>query len=206
MQQNDVSGNVLRQRGYQAPGCGTRATNGHCNNAMGPFLSFAIILFYDVLKSLVDSRPFAGSEAVVTALSDEFPVIGRNREIFVACLFAFDFLVGLACCTQGGYYVFQVFETYAAGISILFAVFCEAIAIAYIYGIPRLFEDVKEMIGFSPGIYWRTSIKYFGPFFIGRIRYLCIPWRDQQVTTSNGVTVDSDQVKLNSPIGNAHQK
>ncbi|KAB7493664.1 hypothetical protein Anas_10641, partial [Armadillidium nasatum] len=72
-------------------------------------------------------------------------------------------------------------------------------------GIPRLFEDVKEMIGFSPGIYWRTSIKYFGPFFIGRIRYLCIPWRDQQVTTSNGVTVDSDQVKLNSPIGNAHQ-
>ncbi|KAL7640387.1 UNVERIFIED_CONTAM: hypothetical protein RMT77_008660 [Armadillidium vulgare] len=227
-----------------------------------PWSSFFAIIFFMMLLTLGLDSSFAGSEAVVTALSDEFPVIGRNREIFVACLFAFDFLVGLACCTQGGYYVFQVFETYAAGISILFAVFCEAIAIAYIYGIPRLFEDVKEMIGFSPGIYWRTSIKYFGPFFIGfiiinglvshkplssidsekfpwwtdwlgwtmagssmllipgvaiykicttkgtfteRIRYLCIPWRDQQVTTSNGVTVDSDQVKLNSPIGNAHQ-
>jgi hypothetical protein len=43
---------------------------------------------------------FGGSEAIITALSDEYPVIGKNREIFVACLFTLYFLVGLASCSQ----------------------------------------------------------------------------------------------------------
>lgn len=43
---------------------------------------------------------FGGSEAIITALSDEFPMIGNNREIFVACLFTLYFLVGLASCSQ----------------------------------------------------------------------------------------------------------
>lgn len=43
---------------------------------------------------------FGGSEAIITALSDEFPIIGKNREIFVACLFTLYFVVGLASCSQ----------------------------------------------------------------------------------------------------------
>lgn len=43
---------------------------------------------------------FGGSEAIITALSDEFPVIGRHREIFVLCLFSLYFIVGLASCSQ----------------------------------------------------------------------------------------------------------
>ena len=43
---------------------------------------------------------FGGSEAIITALSDEYPIIGKNREIFVACLFTLYFLVGLASCAQ----------------------------------------------------------------------------------------------------------
>jgi solute carrier family 6 dopamine transporter-like protein 3 len=43
---------------------------------------------------------FGGSEAIITALSDEYPVIGKNREVFVACLFTLYFVVGLASCSQ----------------------------------------------------------------------------------------------------------
>ena len=45
---------------------------------------------------------FGGSEAIITALSDEFKWIKKHREIFVGILFAFYFLIGLASCTQVG--------------------------------------------------------------------------------------------------------
>src|SRR6266571_4746782 len=77
---------------------------------------------------------FGGSEAIITALSDEFPVIGAHREIFVLCLFSLYFVVGLASCTQGGFYFFNLLERYAAGYSILVAVLFEAIAVSWIYG------------------------------------------------------------------------
>ena len=43
---------------------------------------------------------FGGSEAIITAISDEFPIIKRHRQIAVACLFSFYFLIGLGSCTQ----------------------------------------------------------------------------------------------------------
>nr|XP_053626494.1 sodium-dependent dopamine transporter-like [Cherax quadricarinatus] len=134
-----------------------------------PGSTFWAIIFFMMLLTLGLDSSFGGSEAVITALSDEFPIIGRNRKVFVAVLFSVDFFVGLACCTQGGFFVFSVLDRYAAGYSILFAVFCEAIAVSWIYGIERLQEDIREMIGFAPGIYWRTCLKFFAPAFIGII-------------------------------------
>lgn len=134
-----------------------------------PGSTFWAIIFFMMLLTLGLDSSFGGSEAVITALSDEFPIIGRNRKVFVAILFSVDFIVGLACCTQGGFYVFTVLDRYAAGYSILFAVFCEAIAVSWIYGIDRLRDDIREMIGFAPGVYWRTCLKFFAPAFIGVI-------------------------------------
>lgn len=109
---------------------------------------------------------FGGSEAIITALSDEFPKIGRNREIFVACLFSLYFVVGLASCTQGGFYFFQLLDRYAAGYSILIAVLFETIAVSWIYGTNRFCEDIRDMIGFAPGIYWRVCWKFLAPLFL----------------------------------------
>lgn len=55
---------------------------------------FVFFFFY-----LCDEQ-FGGSEAIITALSDEYPIIGRHREIFVGCLFSVYFVVGLASCSQ----------------------------------------------------------------------------------------------------------
>ncbi|XP_024940395.1 sodium-dependent dopamine transporter isoform X3 [Cephus cinctus] len=116
--------------------------------------------------SAITKAEFGGSEAIITALSDEFPVIGKNREIFVACLFSLYFLVGLASCSQGGFYFFHLLDRYAAGYSMLFAVLAEAIAVSWIYGADRFCADIKDMIGFSPGVYWRVCWKFVAPIFI----------------------------------------
>ena len=65
-----------------------------------PGAPFFSVLFFLMLLTLGLDSSFGGSEAIITALSDEYPIIKRNREIFVACLFSLYFLVGLASCTQ----------------------------------------------------------------------------------------------------------
>ncbi|CAH1378553.1 hypothetical protein MTP99_002379 [Tenebrio molitor] len=127
---------------------------------------FWALIFFMMLLTLGLDSSFGGSEAIITALSDEFPKIGRHREIFVACLFSLYFLVGLASCSQGGFYFFHLLDRYAAGYSMLLAVFFEAIAVSWIYGTQRFCDDIKDMIGFAPGYYWRFCWKFAAPVFL----------------------------------------
>ncbi|XP_018568681.1 sodium-dependent dopamine transporter [Anoplophora glabripennis] len=127
---------------------------------------FWALIFFMMLLTLGLDSSFGGSEAIITALSDEFPKIGRHREIFVACLFSLYFMVGLASCSQGGFYFFHLLDRYAAGYSMLFAVFFEAIAVSWIYGTQRFCDDIQDMIGFSPGYYWRFCWKFAAPVFL----------------------------------------
>ncbi|CAG9114764.1 hypothetical protein JYU34_007647 [Plutella xylostella] len=131
-----------------------------------PGSTFWALIFFMMLLTLGLDSSFGGSEAIITALSDEYPPIGRHREIFVACLFTLYFFVGLASCTKGGFYFFQLLDRYAAGYSILVAVFFEAIAVSWIYGTERFCEDIRDMIGFRPGLYWRVCWRYVAPIFL----------------------------------------
>ncbi|KAL1490958.1 hypothetical protein ABEB36_011627 [Hypothenemus hampei] len=127
---------------------------------------FWALIFFMMLLTLGLDSSFGGSEAIITALSDEFPKIGRNREVFVAGLFSIYFCVGLASCSQGGFYFFQLLDRYAAGYSMLFAVFFETVVVSWIYGTQRFCDDIEDMIGFAPGIYWRFCWKFAAPVFL----------------------------------------
>lgn len=48
----------------------------------------------------------------------------------------------------------------------LFAVLAEAIAVSWIYGVEKFCADIKDMIGFTPGLYWRVCWKFVAPIFI----------------------------------------
>ncbi|XP_049762925.1 sodium-dependent dopamine transporter isoform X1 [Schistocerca cancellata] len=127
---------------------------------------FWALIFFMMLLTLGLDSSFGGSEAIITALSDEFPLIGNHRAIFVACLFTLYFIVGLASCSQGGFYFFHLLDRYAAGYSMLFAVLFESIAVSWIYGTQRFCDDIRDMIGFSPGHYWRICWRFMAPVFL----------------------------------------
>ncbi|KAH8234150.1 hypothetical protein KR038_002219 [Drosophila bunnanda] len=131
-----------------------------------PASTFWALIFFMMLLTLGLDSSFGGSEAIITALSDEFPKIRKNRELFVAGLFSLYFVVGLASCTQGGFYFFHLLDRYAAGYSILVAVFFEAIAVSWIYGTNRFSEDIRDMIGFPPGRYWQVCWRFVAPIFL----------------------------------------
>ncbi|UYV74515.1 DAT [Cordylochernes scorpioides] len=131
-----------------------------------PWPSFFSVIFFLMLLTLGLDSSFGGSQAIITALSDEYPILERKREWFVAGLFTLNFVVGLSSCTQGGAYVVQLLDKYAAGYSILFAVFFEAIAISWIYGIRRFSSNVQEMLGFEVGLWWKFCWAAIAPCFI----------------------------------------
>ncbi|KAG1672550.1 Sodium-dependent dopamine transporter [Nymphon striatum] len=131
-----------------------------------PGATFWAIIFFLMLITLGLDSSFGGSEAIVTALTDEFPIIGRNREIFMALLFTFYYIIGIFSCTQGGAYVIHLLDTFAANYSILIAVTTEAIAVSWIYGINRFCGDIKEMLGFEVGLYWKVCWVAVAPAFL----------------------------------------
>ncbi|WKX98556.1 hypothetical protein Q1695_013887 [Nippostrongylus brasiliensis] len=124
------------------------------------------VLFFLMLITLGLDSSFGGSEAIITALSDEFPLIKRNREVFIACLFSFYMLIGFSICTNGGILIMEWLIVYGTTWGLLIAVFCEVMVVAYIYGIKQFVRDLKEMLGFEPGLYWRICWMILAPVFL----------------------------------------
>ncbi|XP_046366329.2 sodium-dependent dopamine transporter-like [Haliotis rufescens] len=131
-----------------------------------PWSSFWAVIFFLMLLTLGLDSSFGGSEAILTAVGDEFPILKRHRELFVGGLFTLYFFVGLASCAKGGAYVVTLFDKFAAGYSILFAVFFETLAVSWAYGVDRFSEDICVMVGHRPGPYWWIVWKYIAPVFL----------------------------------------
>lgn len=65
---------------------------------------------------------------------------------------------------QGGMYVFQIFDFYAAsGMVLLCICFFESICIAYVYGVDKFYNDITKMVGFRLTPWFKYCWKYFTP-------------------------------------------
>uniref|UniRef100_A0A8C0HCA5 Transporter n=1 Tax=Chelonoidis abingdonii TaxID=106734 RepID=A0A8C0HCA5_CHEAB len=130
---------------------------------------FAIIFFLMMITLGLDST-FGGLEAVITAVMDEYPhILAKQRELFVLGLITICFLGSLTTLTHGGAYVVKLLEEFGAGCSILAVVLLEAIAVSWFYGIQRFCDDVKAMLGFTPGIFWKVCWVAISPAFLAFI-------------------------------------
>ncbi|KAH6928218.1 hypothetical protein HPB50_012594 [Hyalomma asiaticum] len=122
------------------------------------------ILFFVMLLFLGINSQFCPSEAIVSALIDQWPRLVTRRRIITLCLVVFQFLLGLPMTTEGGMYIFQLMDYYAvSGITLLFIVFFQAVALAWIYGTRNLSDNIKEMIGRRPILLLRLGWKVFIP-------------------------------------------
>uniref|UniRef100_A0A8C6TI36 Transporter n=1 Tax=Neogobius melanostomus TaxID=47308 RepID=A0A8C6TI36_9GOBI len=131
-----------------------------------PGSTFWAIVFFIMLLTLGIDSSMGGMEAVITGLSDDFKFLKRNRKAFTFATAFGTFLVALCCVTNGGIYVLTLLDKYAAGTSILFAVLIEAIGVSWFYGVDRFSDDIEQMMGFRPGLYWRLCWKYVSPIFL----------------------------------------
>uniref|UniRef100_A0A8C4Y484 Transporter n=1 Tax=Gopherus evgoodei TaxID=1825980 RepID=A0A8C4Y484_9SAUR len=128
--------------------------------------TFWAVVFFIMLLTLGIDSSMGGMEAVITGLADDFQILKRHRKLFTLCVSFGTFLAALFCITNGGIYILTLLDTFAAGTSILFAVLMEAIGVSWFYGVDRFSEDIQQMMGFKPGLYWRLCWKFVSPAFL----------------------------------------
>uniref|UniRef100_A0A8C1DKR3 Transporter n=1 Tax=Cyprinus carpio carpio TaxID=630221 RepID=A0A8C1DKR3_CYPCA len=127
---------------------------------------FAIIFFAMMITLGLDST-FGGLEAIITAVMDEYPdTLSHRRELFVLGLVVVCFLGSLSTLTTGGAYVVKLLEEFGVGSSIIAIVFLEATAVSWFYGINRFSNDIKSMLGYTPGLFWRVCWVAISPAFL----------------------------------------
>uniref|UniRef100_A0A671QKY2 Transporter n=1 Tax=Sinocyclocheilus anshuiensis TaxID=1608454 RepID=A0A671QKY2_9TELE len=111
-------------------------------------------LFFVMLLLLGLDSQFVGVEGFVTGILDLFPgkyYMRYQREIAVAICCLLCFIIDLSMVTQGGMYVFQLFDYYSAsGMTLLWQAFWECVVVAWVYGADRFMDDIARMIGYRP--------------------------------------------------------
>ncbi|XP_072136306.1 sodium- and chloride-dependent creatine transporter 1-like isoform X2 [Mobula birostris] len=114
---------------------------------------WAALFFFMLLVLGLDSQ-FVGVEGFITGLMDLLPAsmagtIRRELVVAICCLICF--LIDLSMVTNGGMYIFQLFDYYSAsGITLLWQAFWECVVVAWVYGAERFIGDITRMIGYRP--------------------------------------------------------
>lgn len=125
-------------------------------------------LFFVMLLTLGIDSQFCGVESLMTGLVDNWPEMLRpHRKKFTLAMTVFMFLLGLPMITEGGIYVFQLMDFYAAsGMSLLWCVFFQTVAICWVFGAKRLYNCIEQMIGYRVNWYWYICWCFLAPAFM----------------------------------------
>ncbi|KAK6624051.1 hypothetical protein RUM44_010909 [Polyplax serrata] len=130
-----------------------------------PAAQFFCVLFYLMLINLGMSSITGIIETVSSAVYDIWPGTRRYKYIVNFAVLASCFLIGLPITCRGGLNVYDAFDIYSAGMTLIPICACELIIIVYIYGLGRFCEDIAFMIGFYPNRYYRYQWMA-GPFIL----------------------------------------
>jgi len=133
--------------------------------APSPFWAF---LFFIMLLCLGIDSQFCGVESLMTGLVDNWPELLRpHRKKFTLGMTVFMCLLGLPMITRGGMYVFQLMDFYAAsGMSLLWCVFFQTVAICWVFGAKKFYLCIEDMIGYRVSMYWYICWCFLAPGFM----------------------------------------
>uniref|UniRef100_A0A8C5QS96 Transporter n=1 Tax=Leptobrachium leishanense TaxID=445787 RepID=A0A8C5QS96_9ANUR len=156
-----------------------------------PFAPIWAALFFFMLLVLGLDSQFVGVEGFITGIMDLFPhpINGFvRREVIAALCCLVCFIIDLSMVTEGGMYVFQLFDYYSAsGITLLWQAFWECVVIAWVYGADRFMDDIARMIGYRPLPYMKwcwsviTPLVCVGIFLFHVVNYKPLTYNNSYV-------------------------
>ncbi|KAG8546643.1 hypothetical protein GDO81_030150 [Engystomops pustulosus] len=148
-------------------------------------------LFFLMLIFLGLDSQFVCVESLVTAIVDMFPEVFRKkyrRELLILVIAIICYLLGLILLTEGGMYVFQLFDYYAAsGTCLLCVAIFEVVCVGWVYGADRFYDNIEDMIGYRPWpivkFCWliATPAVCMGTFLFSLIKYTPLKYNNRYV-------------------------
>ncbi|XP_068456295.1 sodium- and chloride-dependent GABA transporter 2-like [Clinocottus analis] len=136
--------------------------------AMMPLPQLWAVLFFIMVIFLGLDSEFVYLEGLVTSISDIHPsffFIGHRRKLLLLVVCGVSFLIGLFMVTEGGLYVFMLFDYYAcSGMPIMLFGLLESICVGWIFGAECYYDKIKDMIGYYPSSYMKYCWRFFTPF------------------------------------------
>jgi len=128
------------------------------------------ILFFLMMLTLGLSSMFSITETFFTSFADEFPELltkTRLRNIVFRIIATTVFyLIGLSMVTEGGFYVFTIFDFYLGGFPLMIIGLLETLVVCLLYGWPRFSEDVQLMLGKKPNYYFMVTLCILVPVIL----------------------------------------
>ncbi|XP_076330637.1 sodium- and chloride-dependent GABA transporter 1-like [Tachypleus tridentatus] len=122
-------------------------------------------VFFFMLVVLGINSQFCTMETFITGIVDEWPSLLRPRRgVFTVVIVIILYMLSLPMVTKGGMYLFQIMDCYSAsGMTLLFIVFFQTIAITWVYGVKRLSSNIEEMTGYRPNWYFLATWVFVSP-------------------------------------------
>ncbi|XP_068191553.1 sodium- and chloride-dependent GABA transporter 3-like [Antennarius striatus] len=146
--------------------------------ALMPLPQFWSVCFFLMLLFLSIDTHFVTVECLITSIMDLFPKLFRKRgrhEIFVFIICLIFFIIHLVLVTDGGIYIFQLFDYYGmTRFCHYFMAFCECLALSWGFGADRVINIIEDMTGQKPNAFFKLCWKYIIPLLslISFILYL----------------------------------
>ncbi|CAL4113642.1 unnamed protein product, partial [Meganyctiphanes norvegica] len=126
-----------------------------------PFPPLWALLFFLMLITLGLDSQFTMVETVVTAILDQWKHLRAHKMKVVFGTCGVLFILGLTMCLQGGILMFELFNGWSAGISVIICAILEIIVISYVYGIDKFIRHITDDMGiYMPRplkTYWYTT-------------------------------------------------
>ncbi|XP_044266712.1 sodium- and chloride-dependent glycine transporter 2-like isoform X3 [Tribolium madens] len=133
---------------------------------MLPWPHIWAILFFLMLFFLGLDSCFVQIEAIISSVIDEFPTLRKHKMMvtLVSCLVMM--FLSFMFVTNGGMYLLQLFDWYAASISVILICLIEVFIVGWTYGMQQFVKDLEFMIQKKIHWWWIISWKITNPLIL----------------------------------------
>ncbi|XP_058405520.1 sodium- and chloride-dependent transporter XTRP3 isoform X2 [Diceros bicornis minor] len=125
------------------------------------------VLYFFMLLMLGMGSMLGNTAAILTPLTDS-KLISRHlpKEAISGLVCLSSCAIGMVFTTEAGNYWFDIFNDYAATLSLLLIVLVETVAVCYLYGLRRFESDLASMTGRTLNWYWKAMWAGVSPLLI----------------------------------------
>ncbi|XP_075405077.1 sodium- and chloride-dependent transporter XTRP3 isoform X3 [Tenrec ecaudatus] len=125
------------------------------------------VLYFFMLLMLGIGSMLGNTAAILTPLTDSKAITKHlPKEAISGLVCLISCAVGMVFTMEAGNYWFDIFNDYAATLSLLLIVLVETIAVCYVYGLRRFEGDLQSMTGRSLNWYWKIMWAGVSPLLI----------------------------------------